>query len=454
MNLQNLSTKARQYWLAAAVGTVVIVSVGFIVYFIVDDGPSGTQLDNPNFSADKQIASLSPQLNAQELWVERIESENKLMREKVTALEKLLMESLKNTHEQSSALSQIKEQLTVAQNLADSNALQNSLATSSNNDSNQPNFDDPRFAQPTSSFDQLQQPQMPMSAHKIVIMLKADHHSKKDQRKTVENTIPAGAYASAILLGGVDAATSINAQGDPRPVLLRITDQGTLPRRFKSDLKACHVLASSYGDLSSERVYMRLEKLTCTEPLTGEIIETQVAGYITGEDGRAGVRGTVVDRAGEAIRNSFVAGFVGGMGSFLGAQQQRAAFPISPFGQSNALDAHKMIGAGAAQGTNNAMEKLADFYIKRADQLQPVLQVAAGRQVNIIFTQGSDIGSSSVKQAIKKVRDQSRHETVSKLEGETDKADWLPSPIDSKNTPVNDTQPITDISQPNEESDV
>ena len=74
------------------------------------------------------------------------------------------------------------------------------------------------------------------------------------------------------MVGGVDASTSIQASNDPRPVLLRVTDHGTLPRKFKSDLCGCHVLAACYGDISSERVYMRLEKLTCTERKTGEVV--------------------------------------------------------------------------------------------------------------------------------------------------------------------------------------
>ena len=143
----------------------------------------------------------------------------------------------------------------------------------------------------------------PRGVRKIVLKLSNKKLSGNlaSKKKTIENTIPAGAFAKAVLIGGVDASTSITAQNDPRPVLLRVTDHGNLPRRFKSDLKACHVLASSYGDLSSERVYMRLEKLTCTERLTGEISETEVSGYIVGEDGRAGVRGIVTDRAGPLI---------------------------------------------------------------------------------------------------------------------------------------------------------
>ena len=35
--------------------------------------------------------------------------------------------------------------------------------------------------------------------------------------------MPAGAYAEAVVLAGVDASVGVSSQGDPRPVLLRLT---------------------------------------------------------------------------------------------------------------------------------------------------------------------------------------------------------------------------------------
>ena len=266
---------------------------------------------------------------------------------------------------------------------------------------------------------------------KIVLRLSGTGpHLKKNKPSTPENVLPAGTFAQAVLLGGVDASTAIAASSDPRPVLLRMTDKGTLPRKFCSDLKDCHLLASAYGDLSSERVYMRLEKLTCTERVGGEISETQVAGYVSGEDGKAGVRGVVVDRAGPVIRNSLMGGFFSGMGKFFESSQSQFALPATPFGALNPLSSQRILSAGAASGTSHALEKYAEFFIKRAEQLQPVLQVAAGRAVNVVFTQGTPFGETSVRKALSKIRDKSRKAAVQSLETEstlsTDTPTWLP----------------------------
>lgn len=255
--------------------------------------------------------------------------------------------------------------------------------------------------------------------------------------KTVDNMIPAGAFAKAVLLGGVDASVSIQASSDPRPALLRITDLGTLPRKFYSDLEGCHALAACYGDISSERVYMRLEKLTCTERKTGEIVEVKVQGYVAGEDGRAGVRGSVVDRAGESMRNAMMGGFLGGVGDFLSQSRNPVAFsPIAGLAQTNPMGARDMLKHGAGKGVGNALDKYADFYIKRAEQVQPVLQVSAGRQVDMVFTEGVSIGDSIYRQAVGRSHDQERYQQIRSV---TEEGRWSTS--SQGLTPIRESTP-------------
>ena len=232
------------------------------------------------------------------------------------------------------------------------------------------------------------------------------------------------------MVGGVDASTSIQASNDPRPVLLRVTDHGTLPRKFKSDLCGCHVLAACYGDISSERVYMRLEKLTCTERKTGEVVEMAVNGYVAGEDGRAGLRGIVVDRAGESMRNAAIGGFLSGMGNFLSQSHSPVTFsPANGLAQTNPMTNPDMLKFGAAKGASGALDKYADFYIKRAEQMQPVIQVQAGRKVDIVFTQGVAFENSAARADMIRVNDQHR---LSQIHNSSDSASkpveaWVPN---------------------------
>ncbi len=425
MALPSFKIKKQQYIYFGVAVTVGLVLLGGLFISMDDDVLSRRP---SNKVEETNIDTVGQRINPQEVWVERLESENKLTQEKLKALEQLLKSNVKNSLEtkqkQEAVLKQIEE-----------NRQRKHKEVSLIGETIMSPLSGGTLPPPPATPHQRAIPQgqqqfvAPQGIRKIVLKLSNNKlgASQRKDKATLENTIPAGAFAKATLLGGVDASTSITSQSDPRPVLLRVTDRGNLPRRFKSDLKACHVLASAYGDLSSERVYMRLEKLTCTERLTGEISETEVSGYVLGEDGRAGVRGVVADRAGPMIRNTLLGGFMSGMSGFFGAQAQKSVYPVSPFGQTNALSAQQMLSGGASNGASSALDKYAEFFIKRAEQLQPVLQVAAGRSVDIVFTQGTSFGETSVKKSLSKIRETSRKQAVRTLENTPDKKEWLPS---------------------------
>ena len=202
----------------------------------------------------------------------------------------------------------------------------------------------------------------------------------------------------------------MNASSDPRPMLLRIIDHGTLPRRFQSDLKDCHCTAGAYGDLSSERVYARLEKLTCIERATGEIIETHVSGYVAGSDGKAGIRGVVASRDGQFLARSLMGGIFSGLSNVANPQNRRAQ--VNPFfggGTAGSEVSGPSMGenfmSGMSSGATTALDRLSQYYIDRAEQLQPVIQIAAGQVVDIVFTMGTFIGSQSIRSEIEETRD-------------------------------------------------
>ena len=135
--------------------------------------------------------------------------------------------------------------------------------------------------------------------------------------KPVSAWLPAGAHASAIVLAGVDASAGVSSQGDPRPVLLRITgpawtaaEDGTA---MQVDVDGCTVTGAAHAVLSSEKVYVRFRTMTCAGPEPGTVVETDVAGFVAGS-GKTGVRGPVVSREGALVEKAFLAGMVSGVG--------------------------------------------------------------------------------------------------------------------------------------------
>lgn len=84
----------------------------------------------------------------------------------------------------------------------------------------------------------------------------------------------------------------------------------------------------------------------------------------------------------------------------------------NPFFQGGAQVSPPNIGdmftAGMASGATTALDRLSQYYIDRAEQLQPVIQIAAGQVVDIVFTTGTFIGSQNVKTDIEKTREETR----------------------------------------------
>lgn len=207
--------------------------------------------------------------------------------------------------------------------------------------------------------------------------------------KHIRSFIPAGSFAKAVLLSGVDAPTGGLAKTNPQPVLLEMQSNGTLPNRFRSRVKQCFITAAAHGDLSSERAYMRLETFSCVMR-DGGVVEKTISGYITGEDGKAGMRGRVVTKQAQMIGNALLAGIAGGIGQ--GISKSMTSLSTSALGTVATVKSEDIAKVGVATGFGNAMEKIADWYIARANEMYPVIEVDSARRVDIILTKGLDLG--------------------------------------------------------------
>ena len=220
--------------------------------------------------------------------------------------------------------------------------------------------------------------------------------------KAVSVWLPAGAHAQAVVLAGVDASAGVSSQGDPRPVLLRITgpawtaaEDGTA---LQVDVDGCTVTGAAHGDLSSEKVYVRFRTMTCAGPEAGTVIETDVAGFVAGS-GKTGVRGPVVSREGALVEKAFLAGLVSGVGQGVAQAFQPQAVATGG-GAAVANTALSDIGrAGLGAGASTAGQKVADYMIRRAEQYQPVVQLQAGTKVTLVFLEGARIDGRAPRPA-------------------------------------------------------
>lgn len=202
--------------------------------------------------------------------------------------------------------------------------------------------------------------------------------------------LPIGSIITGTLINGMDAPTGQGARRDPFPATLRIQKEAILPNHFSLDVRECFMQVSGYGDMSSERAYLRGEAISCVRE-DGGIIEAKMDSYVIGEDGKAGVRGRLVSKEGQLLARSLMAGFLEGVSGAFNVQ----AAPSLRIDGGDSLPIYKQtfdsdrIQGGFAKGTGNALGRLADYYMDMADSIFPVIEIDAGRQLDVVITRGT-----------------------------------------------------------------
>ncbi len=222
----------------------------------------------------------------------------------------------------------------------------------------------------------------------------ADTRKANVKRYQLGSYLPAGSYAPALVISGVDASVGVESQAAPKPVLLRITGYATTAgfgstKGARINLKGCLVSGAATGDLSAERVYVRLTQMTC-QNADSSVFETKVAGHMV-SSGKAGLRGEVVSREGPSVRSAAIAGVLEGFASGVSSASGSLTGGLTTDTGGNPDVAKVLQSAGAstaAGGIGGAASTLADYYIKRAEQYQPIISMYAGSKVEVVFMEG------------------------------------------------------------------
>lgn len=210
--------------------------------------------------------------------------------------------------------------------------------------------------------------------------------------------LPPNSYAPATVIVGVDASAGVSSQTDPLPVVLRITGPARSVmqngRMLTTRLTGCVVNGSARGDLSSEKVYVKLAKMTCDQP-GGRVAVSEVKGFISFA-GKSGVRGRVVSREGSLISQALLAGIIGGFGRGFSANANSvfSGVTTNADGSRSKLSPGDILGGGLGQGAGDAADTVSKYLIERAEQYQPVVEMPTGITVDIVFLDGVYVRNS------------------------------------------------------------
>lgn len=197
--------------------------------------------------------------------------------------------------------------------------------------------------------------------------------------------VPSNTTARAIVLGGADADASVNGQSKNNGVMLfKLLDVGTLPNGQRSRLRGCRVSANVYGDISSERAFATLYRLSCAHP--GQpIIDKEITGWVF-YNGKVGIKGKPLMRDNKVMTWAGVSGALSGVAQ--AAQYAQSMQQFSPLGATSIVPSSNIAPFAAYGGASKAADQLSEYYVKRAEQYHPVIQVGSGNVVTIVFKDG------------------------------------------------------------------
>lgn len=197
--------------------------------------------------------------------------------------------------------------------------------------------------------------------------------------------LPPG-FMKARLLTGIDALASRDATSNPEPIIARVQAPAVLPNDVKANLAGCFVIGNATGSLAKERVEIQLVSISCVDFDQHAVVDQPIKGFFVDADGKKGLSGKVVTRAGATLARSFIAGTIAGI-----AQSVEGTFgdvSTSALGSVRTLDAGDAAKSGIAGGLSKSSDKLTDFYLDLARQAGPVVEVGAAKDVVVVIQEG------------------------------------------------------------------
>ncbi|HHA1372556.1 MULTISPECIES: F-type conjugal transfer pilus assembly protein TraB [Enterobacter] len=194
--------------------------------------------------------------------------------------------------------------------------------------------------------------------------------------------IPSGSFSDAVLIEGADANASVTGQQNTSPVTIRLQGNIQMPNNKEFNADGCFIVGEMWGDISSERGNVRTQSISCILK-NGKHVDMEFQGHVSFQ-GKGGIRGKPV------MRNGMIVGYAGASGllSGFGEGVKSAATPSVGLGATASIGAGDVLKQGFGGGASKAADTLSQYWIKRAEQYHPVIDIGAGNQVTVVFQKG------------------------------------------------------------------
>jgi len=208
-------------------------------------------------------------------------------------------------------------------------------------------------------------------------------NSEKTQKKRTIKLPPS--FMKGFLLTGMDAMTIEGSNDTPEPMMIRVQAPAVLPNEVKANLKGCFVIAEGYGNLATHRVDARLKSLSCINFEGNSIIFEKIKGYVQDGDGKRGIKGKPIHRAGALVARSMIAGAFEGIGSALSSSAQTSN--ISALGSTTTTNSGSLGKAAIGSSISAGAKDVRTLFLQLARQSSPIIEIGAAKQISVIITE-------------------------------------------------------------------
>jgi conjugal transfer pilus assembly protein TraB len=232
-----------------------------------------------------------------------------------------------------------------------------------------------------------------------------DYSQFEPKTKDASFWVPTGTFSDAIIIEGADANASVRGENNLVPMQFKLKGRAHLPGNNKLvHLDNCFVTAAAYGDISSERAIVQLQRLSCI--IDGKHIDQAVKGHVAFY-GKNGIKGVPVMRNGKILGLAFTSGALGG----LGQSASQVGQTVTGIGATSSVSGGDVARSAVGGGVGKAADKLADYYIERAEQYHPIIPIGAANRVEVVFIEGFRAKFIEDEEAVKLAREEKRNGT-------------------------------------------
>lgn len=212
--------------------------------------------------------------------------------------------------------------------------------------------------------------------------------------KLPKMTLMAG-FQRATLITGADVPTLQKGNDLTRTVWFSTTGDMLIANGHTENIKECIIQAAATGNFASASADIRLTKISCSAmDENGKYYKLvgNVKGWVYGENGKQGLKGRLVTKEGELIEKAIplalLEGAIKALENSTKSNSTIYTYPGSSTGTSTMNNIQDSFTEGTTKTASTTLDKFSDYYLMILEQLNPTIELKAGRETTIGFEGG------------------------------------------------------------------